>query len=202
MDEMREIFSGILLAGGKSERMGVDKRHIEYGGRTFLEIAVERLKSVADEVIAVTAGGESIEFNGVISVNDIAPGRGPMMGIYTGLKAMRSQRGIVNPVDTPGLTTELLEYMRDISSGFDVVMPVWKDNPEPLVAVYSRNVIPVIERFFEEGRKPAPHLLAAEGNGLGVRLMTEDEISRFGDPELMFRNVNTPEDLRMERTRL
>lgn len=199
---MREIFSGILLAGGKSERMGVDKRYILYMGRTFFDIAVERLKSVADEVIAVTADGESIEFDGVISANDIAPGRGPMMGIYTGLKAMRSPRGIVNPVDTPGIKTQLLEYMKEISGGYDVVMPKWKNNPEPLVAIYSRNVIPVIERFFEEGKKPAPHLLAAEGNGLGVRLMTEDEISRFGDPEFMFRNLNTPEDLRMERTRL
>lgn len=199
---MREIFSGILLAGGKSERMGVDKRYIQYMGRTFFDIAVERLRSVADEVIAVTAEGESIKFDGVISVNDIAPGRGPMMGIYTGLKTMTGPRGIVNPVDTPGLNTELLEYMKDISSGFDVVMPVWKDNPEPLVAVYSRNVIPAIERIFKEGRKPAPHLLAERGNGLGVRLLTEDEISRFGDSEMMFRNVNTPEDLRMERTRL
>jgi molybdopterin-guanine dinucleotide biosynthesis protein A len=115
---------------------------------------------------------------------------------------MAAPRGIVNPVDTPGLKTELLEYMKDISGGFDVVMPVWKNNPEPLVAVYSRNVIPVIERFFKEGRKPAPHLLAEKGNGLGVRLLTEDEISRFGDPEHMFRNVNTPEDLNMERSRL
>jgi molybdopterin-guanine dinucleotide biosynthesis protein A len=199
---MREIFSGILLAGGKSERMGADKRYIGYGGRTFLEIAVERLKSVADEVIAVTAEGGSIELDGVISVNDIAPGIGPMMGIYTGLKTMTGPRGIVNPVDTPGLRTELLEYMKDVSGGFDVVMPVWKDNPEPLVAVYSRNVIPVIERFFEEGGKPAPHLLAEEGSGLGVRLLAGDEISRFGDPELMFRNVNTPEDLRIVRSRL
>jgi molybdopterin-guanine dinucleotide biosynthesis protein A len=189
---MREIFSGILLAGGKSERMGLDKRYIRYMGRTFFDIAVERLRSVADEVIAVTAEGESIEFDGVISVNDITPGRGPMMGIYTGLKTMTGARAIVNPVDTPDLNTELLEYMKEISSGFDVVMPVWKDNPEPLVAIYSRNVIPAIERLFEGGRKPAPYLLAGEGTGLGVRLLTEDEISRFGDPELMFRNVNTP----------
>jgi molybdopterin-guanine dinucleotide biosynthesis protein A len=199
---MREIFSGILLAGGKSERMGADKRYIEYGGRTYLDIAVERLKRVADEVIAVTAEGESIGFDGVRSVNDIAPGKGPMMGIYTGLKAMTNTRCIVNPVDTPGLTAGLLEYMKEISGGFDVVMPVWKNNPEPLIAVYSRNVIPVIKRFFEEGRNPAPHLLAAEGDGLGVRLIAESEIARFGDPELMFRNVNTPEDLSLERTRL
>ncbi|MEW6144655.1 MAG: molybdenum cofactor guanylyltransferase [Thermodesulfobacteriota bacterium] len=199
---MKEIFSGILLAGGKSERMGVDKRYLEYDGRTFLDIAVERLKSVADEVIAVTAEGENIEFDGVISVSDIASDRGPMMGIYTGLKTMAGPRGIVNPVDTPGLRTELLEYMKDVSGGFDVLMPVWKGYPEPLIAVYSRKVIPVIERFFEEGRKPAPHLLADEGSGLRVRLLAEDEISRFGDPELMFRNVNTPEDLKIERTRL
>ncbi len=192
---MRESFSGILLAGGKSERMGIDKRYVEYGDRTFFEIAIERLKRVADEVIAVTAEGEEIKFDGVASVNDIASGRGPMMGIYTGLKSMTNAQGIVNPVDTPGLNAELLEYMKEISRGFDVVMPVWNDTPEPLIAVYSRNVIPVIDRFFKEGRKPAPRILAEGNNGLKVRIISERELTMFGDPEFMFRNMNTPEDL-------
>jgi len=192
---MRESFSGILLAGGKSERMGFDKRYVEYGGRTFSEIALERLKRVADEVVAVTAVGEDIGFEGVISVRDIASGRGPMMGIYTGLKTMTKPQGIVNPVDTPDLSAELLEYMKEISRGFDVVMPLWNNTPEPLIAIYSRNVIPVIDRFFKEGRKPAPRLLAAENNGLKVRLLDEKELAMFGEPEFMFRNMNTPEDL-------
>lgn len=199
---MRELFSGILLAGGKSERMGIDKRYVEYGGRTFSEIAIERLKRVADEVIAVTAEDEEIKFDGVASVNDIVSGRGPMMGIYTGLKMMSNPRGIVNPVDTPNLNAELLEYMKDISRDFDVVMPVVKNTPEPLVAIYSRNVIAVIDRFFKEGKKPAPRLLAAENNGLKVRLLDEKELAMFGDPERMLRNMNTPEDLRIEDTRL
>lgn len=193
---MRELFSGILLAGGKSVRMGIDKRYVEYGGRTFSEIAVERLKRVADEVIAVTAEGEKIKFDGVASVNDISSGRGPMMGIYTGLKTMTKPRGIVNPVDTPDLSVELLEYMKELSCGLDVVMPVWNNTPEPLIAIYSRNVIPVIGRFFKERRKPAPRSLAAENNGLKVRLLDEKELAMFGDPELMFRNMNTPEDLK------
>jgi molybdopterin-guanine dinucleotide biosynthesis protein A len=192
---MRESFSGILLAGGKSERMGFDKRYVKYGGRTFSEIALERLKSVADEVIAVTAEGEEIKFDGVASVNDISSGRGPMMGIYTGLKTMTKPQGIVNPVDTPGLSVELLEYMKERSRGFDVVMPVWNNTPEPLIAIYSRNVIPVIGRFFKEGRKPAPRLIATENNGLKVRLLDEKELAMFGEPEFMFRNMNTPEDL-------
>lgn len=192
---MRELFSGILLAGGKSERMGIDKRYVEYGGRTFSEIAIERLKRVADEVIAVTAEDEEIKFDGVASVNDIASGRGPMMGIYTGLKRMSGDCGIVNPVDTPDLSAELLEYMKEISRGFDVVMPVWNNTPEPLIAIYTRNVIPVIDRFFKEGRMPAPRLLAAENNGLKVRLLDETELAMFGEPEFMFRNMNTPEDL-------
>lgn len=192
---MRESFSGILLAGGKSERMGFDKRYVKYGGRTFSGIAIERLKRVADEVIAVTAEDEEIKFDGVVSVNDISSGRGPMMGIYTGLKTMTKPQGIVNPVDTPGLNAELLEYMKEISRGFDVVMPVWNNTPEPLIAIYSRNVIPVIDRFFKEGRMPAPRLLAAGNNGLKVRLLDETELAMFGEPEFMFRNMNTPEDL-------
>ncbi|MCI0480711.1 MAG: molybdenum cofactor guanylyltransferase [Candidatus Dadabacteria bacterium] len=182
--------------------MGIDKRYVEYGGRTFSEIAIERLKRVADEVIVVTAEDEEIEFYGVASVNDISSGRGPMMGIYTGLKTMTKPRGIVNPVDTPDLNADLLEYMKEISRGFDVVMPVWNNTPEPLIAIYSRNVIPVIDRFFKEGRKPAPRSLAAENNGLKVRLIGESELAMFGDPERMLRNMNKPEDLTTRNSQL
>lgn len=175
--------------------MGRDKRRLEYEGKSLLDISVARLKKVAEEVIVVAAAGEALTLGGVISVNDETGERGPLMGIYTGLKRMTSRRGIVNPVDTPDLNEELLRYMKDASDGFDVVMPVLKKGPEPLIAVYSKNVIPVIERILGEGRKPAPHLLLEEGSRLKIRVLGEDELSSLGSTEAMFRNINTPEDL-------
>jgi len=199
---MVERVSGILLAGGKSERMGQDKRFVEYESRSLLDITLDRLKSVSDEVILVTAEPEDLGVENVISVSDISRGKGPLMGIYSGLSNMTSQRGIVNPVDTPNITEELLNHMIKISRGFDVLMPRRGNKLEPLIAVYSRKVLPVIDRFIKDGLKPAPHLLAANGNGLKVRILEERELLKFGEPEMLFQNINSPEDLRKHKSQL
>lgn len=193
---MKETVSGILLAGGKSRRMGMDKRFIRYGGKSLLVLSLERLRKVADEVILVTAGTDDIEIDNVISATDRADGIGPLMGIYSGLSKMSGERGIVNPVDTPNVTHELLMHMIEISGVYDVVMPRWGERLEPLIALYSKNVLPVADRLIRDGVKAAPHRLAEEGSGLRVRIMEESEIRKFGDPELLFSNINTPDDLR------
>lgn len=193
---MSELVSGILLAGGKSKRMGIDKRFARYKGKSLLEISIERLKRVADEVMLVTAGADDIEVDDVISVTDRTDGIGPLMGIYSGLSEMGNDRGVVNPVDTPNVTHEFLLTMIEISEGYDVVMPRWRNKLEPLVAVYSRNVLPVVDRLIEDKLKSAPHRLAEKGNGLRVRIMDESELLKFGDPEFLFRNINTLNDLR------
>ncbi len=193
--QMAEHVSGILLAGGKSKRMGLDKRFIEYRGRNLINITLERLRNVADEVVLVTAEPEDLGVDDVVSAHDIRPGMGPLMGIYSGLIIITNQHAIVNPVDTPNVTEKLLEYMINISCDFDVVMPRRGDKLEPLIACYSKNVIPVIDNIIEEGLKPAPHMLAAKTNGLKVRILEESEILEFGNPDILFANINFPQDL-------
>ena len=81
-------------------------------------------------------------------------------------------------------------------------MPRRGNKLEPLIAVYSRKVLPVIDRFIKDGLKPAPHLLAANGNGLKVRILEERELLKFGEPEMLFQNINSPEDLRKHKSQL
>ena len=192
---MSERISGIVLAGGNSGRMGRDKRFLESDGMTFLEISVNRLSKVTDEVIVVTAGSEELKLKGVKFVADIESGRGPMMGIYTGLMAMSSGRAVVNPVDVPHLTEDLLSRMIELSEGFDIVMPERGGRLEPLIAVYSKSVIPVMRGLLKNGEKAAPHIIVSPEYGLGVSILSETELSDFGDPDFLFKNYNSPEDL-------
>jgi len=192
---MVEKVSGILLAGGKSKRMGRDKRFVEYEGQNLIDKSVKRLRAVTDEIVIVTAGPESLEVENVKLTHDISPGKGPMMAIYSGLMAMTGSRALVNAVDTPNLTEELLEYLIRLSSGSDVVMPERRGRLEPLVACYSKNVIPVVKNMLKEGSKTAPHDLADERNGLKIRVVREEELKEFGDPDYLFLNVNSPGDL-------
>ena len=192
---MSERISGIVLAGGNSRRMGRDKRFLESYGTTFLEISVNRLSKVTDEVIVVTAGSEQLELKGVKFVSDIEAGRGPMMGIYTGLTAMSSGRAVVNPVDVPHITRDLLSRMIELSEGFDIVMPERGGRLEPLIAVYSKSVIPVMQRLLKSGEKAAPHIIVSPEYGFRVSILSETELSDFGDPDFLFKNYNSPEDL-------
>lgn len=192
---MSERISGIVLAGGNSRRMGRDKRFIESRGTSFLEIAVNRLSKVTDEVIVVTASPEEFGLEGVKFVSDLEAGRGPMMGIYTGLTTMISERAVVNPVDVPNLTEDLLSRMIERSEGFDIVMPERRGKLEPLVAVYSKNVIPVMRGLLKGGDKAAPHIIVSPEYGLGVSILSETDLSDYGDLDLLFKNYNSPEDL-------
>lgn len=192
---MSKRVSGIVLAGGNSRRMGRDKRFVESGGTSFLEIAVNRMSKVTDEVIVVTAIPEEFRLEGVKFVSDIEAGRGPMMGIYTGLTTMSSERAVVNPVDVPNLTEDLLRRMIERSEGFDIVMPERGGKLEPLVAVYSKNVIPVMRGLLKDGEEAAPHIMVSPEYGLGVSILSETDLSHFGDLDLLFKNYNSPEDL-------
>lgn len=195
-----ENVTGILLAGGKSKRMGRDKRFIEYGGRSLISIAVGRLRNLVDELLIVTAQPEDLGIDDATVVADVSYGNGPLMGIYSGLIKTNNSYVVVNPVDTPNIPEEFLEFMINISCGYDVVMPRWGNRLEPLIAVYSRNAIPVIERIITDGSKPAPHLLASPENGLKINIVKENEIEEFGNPEILFANINFPEDLPLRKT--
>jgi len=147
----------------------------------------------------VTARTEDIEVDNIVCVSDIKKGLGPIMGMYTGLSNISNERVVVNPVDTPNVTEKLLLYMVEISNGYDIVMPRRGNNLEPLISVYSKNVIPIIERTLNDGLKPAPHLLVKDGNGLKVRILEDSELKNFGNPEILFQNINAPEDLKKQK---
>ena len=189
------MFSGIVLAGGKSRRMGKDKRRLLFRGRTLLEISVNRLRKITDEILVVTGEEkEDLDIGEVRFVPDIEKNGGPMVGILSGLCEMKNRYGIVTPVDNPLISEEYLNYMKQEAIGYDLIVPKWQRGIEPLVAVYSKNVIPVMKEWIKKKKKLAPHLLIEETN-LKVRLIEEHEICKFGSPEIIFLNINAESDL-------
>lgn len=190
------MFSGIVLAGGKSKRMGKDKRRVLFHGSTLLETSVNRLRNITDELIVVTCEEkEGFDIGDVRFVKDLQKNKGPMIGILSGLSEMKNSYGIVTTVDNPLIPEEFLNYMKEEAIGYDLTVPKWKRGTEPLVAVYSKNLIPVMNEWIKKGKNLAPHLLTQEPN-LRVRFVEEEEIDKFGDPEIIFLNINTESDLR------
>ncbi len=189
----------IILAGGKSLRLGRDKVLEKIGNKSLLEQVISSIGSLSRDIIIVTveerafpqlAGHSKLKI-----VSDIFPGKGSLGGIYTGLVTSDSFYNLVIACDMPFLNQLLLSYMIDISEGFDFVIPRVDNLFEPLHAVYSKNCIAPLEFILKQGRKVIIELF----NFVKVRYVEAEEIDRFDPQHLSFFNINTKEDLELAR---
>ena len=181
----------IILAGGKSRRMGQNKALINIGGRPLVEIMANRVSPLADEVFISANNPELFDFLPFSVVPDLCPEQGPLSGLHAVMKGHIYTLYITLACDLPGIPVSLVRRMLDVSEGFDAVIPRTRDGlAHPLSAVYRRTCLPVIE---EALRKKANKVIDAfPGDGLRVRWMDPGD-GEFMDGDLV--NINTPEDL-------
>jgi molybdopterin-guanine dinucleotide biosynthesis protein A len=183
--------SVIVLAGGRSRRLGTDKALLKLDGKWLLVRILQALSSLSDELLVVGGEQAKLAHLQVSIVSDAYPGLGPLAGIYAGLKAMRHERGLVVACDMPLLSLELLRYMILLSNDFDVVIPRIGRELEPLHAIYSSACVRPIAEELERG------CLRVIGffSQVRVRYVDQEEIDAFDPRHLSFFNINTPEEL-------
>lgn len=187
-----EQISGIILAGGRSRRLGADKREVRVGGAALLDRAVALCAPLVDDLV-ITARESGQPRGGVPVIADEIPDRGPMAGLLTGLRHCRHPRALVIPVDMPLLTVEFLRFLIQAGTGAAITVPRWRRGIEPLVGVYTRACsAPLAERV--AGGATAVHAFI-QSAALTVRVVDAPEIEAFGPPERLFFNINTPEDV-------
>ncbi|MBI4286039.1 MAG: molybdenum cofactor guanylyltransferase [Chloroflexi bacterium] len=189
--------TSIVLAGGRSRRLGRDKTLEPFGGETLLQLVVSALKTLNGAIIVVGNAEQSFArlYPDLKVVTDIYPDKGPLGGLYTGLKASVSQYNLVVAGDMPFLEPALIRYMLGVATGFDMVVPRVGHLVEPLHAVYSRECLAPIERLLQEGELQVRKLL----NLVKVRYVEANEIDRFDPEHLSFFNINTGADLAKAR---
>ena len=183
--------SGIILAGGKSRRLGRDKALIRLGTRTLIEIVLDKLRCLSDELILSTNEFDKFAFLDVPMVRDIYPRRGVLGGLYSGLQATKSPFAVVVACDMPFLNLNLLRFMILQAQGYDVVVPRLSMGIEPLHAIYARTCLEPIRETLEEGRLR----IVDFWEHVRVRYIEKDEIEVLDPKMLSFFNINTPEDL-------
>ena len=191
--------SCIVLAGGKGLRLGQDKASEIIGGKSLLERVVSRLASFNSDILIVSASERASPrlnaYPRLKAVTDIYLGKGPLGGIYAGLKASDSLYNLVVACDMPFLNQALLRYMVQVSAGFDLVIPRWGELIEPLHAVYSKSCLAPIESLLKQGDLRIRQLFAL----VKVRYVEAEEIERYDPRHLSFFNVNTEADLKKAR---
>jgi molybdopterin-guanine dinucleotide biosynthesis protein A len=203
--------SGLILAGGASRRLGRDKAALMLGKQTLLDRTISILSSLVDDVLVVglkhqapdptrpdptfgprvglRAEGGSTSAT-VRFVPDDLPDLGPLGGLLTGLRRLRSPYAVVVACDLPFLDAKVLHYLLGLAPGHDAVVPVLAGRNQSLHAVYARSVEGVIARHIARNQLRLDCLLAE----LTVRRVEASELETIGFDCRSFTNVNTPED--------
>ncbi len=201
--------SGVILAGGKSRRMGRDKALLDFAGQPLIARVLARVQTVCSEVIIVANEHAAYAHLGARLVSDVYPGKGSLGGIFSGVLAARAPYALVVACDLPFLNVALLRYLISLAPEADVVIPrahaprgtarsatryeqldVKASGLQATHAIYSKRCLePMRARllandlriinFFDEVR---------------VRVVEPDEVARYDPTGLTFLNVNTPED--------
>ena len=192
--------TGIVLAGGRSSRMGQDKAAIVLDGRTLLQRACDVLAEAADEIVVVGAPGralpEVVSALDVRRVDDAIEGEGPLFGIAAGLQAARGEVAVVVGCDMPYLEPALLRLLAERAlAGARLVVPLHEGRPESLCAAWRVNALPVVRAHLAAGDRA---VMSVAKDLRAVRL--EPEAYREADPDgRSFVNINTPGELEERR---
>jgi molybdopterin-guanine dinucleotide biosynthesis protein A len=141
---MRESFTGYILAGGKSSRMGADKAFLKIGEKTFLENAVEILKPNCEQIKIVLNKSRNHFIKklpvGVSHIFDIHENRGALGGIHAAFENCQTEYAVILAVDLPFVTSEAVGKLCEIilcEKDFSAIVPRQRDKRlQPLCAVY------------------------------------------------------------------
>jgi molybdopterin-guanine dinucleotide biosynthesis protein A len=190
---MSESISAILLAGGKSSRLGTDKAKVKLNGESFMiQDIAKKLSAVSDDVVISTNGRRYEDITVPVRwVTDVNPGAGSLMGLYSGLLAVRYDYAIAVACDMPFINIDLLKYMISIPRDYDALLPRVGEKTEQLHAIYSKKCLPAMENALQSGRIKISAFLG----DIRVKYVPEEIINRYDPEHLSFFNVNTPSDL-------
>lgn len=191
--------NAIILAGGLSRRMnGTRKAFLRLGDETFMERVLRVLGPLFDSFLIVTNEPDLYSGFDAHVVRDEREGVGPLMGIYSGLKASQSEMSFVTAADTPLLAPDLVRHLTEAGDECDARVPRWHGDVQPLCAVYSRRCLPAIERVLDQERAGAgsapPGRIIAFFPLVRLCIVGESTVRKLDPEGRSFFNVNTRED--------
>jgi FdhD protein len=195
--------SGAVLAGGRSRRMGEDKRRLVVDGRPLLTRAVAALRQAVGEVVVVAADGDERSLAALVPdvpvVADLEPDRGPLGGLVTALVHARSDVVVVVPGDHPALAPAVLQALASAllaDPSLQAALLSTDRGPQPLVGAYRKGAAVTVQDLLDRGELRArvlpEHLVTAVLDEAAWRrldptgatatdLDTPDDVASFAD---------------------
>lgn len=188
------MWSLVVQAGGESRRMGSDKGLLPFLGKSLIQRVLDRLNSLADEVLITSNHPENYDFLGIPVFKDILPGCGALGGLYTALHSSSHPFVAVVACDMPFASRELFEYQlkKLINGDSDGILPSSRQGLEPLHAVYRRGTcLPAIRSALDQGERK----LISWFPQVKIQTLTFEQTALFDPQDRVFLNGNTPQEL-------
>lgn len=198
--------TAIILAGGKSSRMGFDKQKIQIGGISMVCYIAKQLEEIFDDIIIVTNTPEyykdRAKFNNHRFVVDIFKEKGPLGGLHAGLQHATSQWSFVTACDMPIVNIDYIKMMKKLiideklekKDVFSCVTEI-NGSVEPFNAFYLTNKKDKVEKGIQEGRLKFSHFVIEERS----RIISEEIAVKFNKKLSMFMNLNTLMNLNLKQ---
>ena len=180
------MHSAAILVGGQASRFGGrDKSALVVDGRTLLDRQVETLSALTTDVLIVGRGRRHASAR---SVADLVPGCGPLGGLHAALTEARGDAVAIIACDMPYVTAPFVAYLLSLAGEADIVLPQTERGYHPLCAVYARACLEPVAARLAQRRLRVQELV----EDVRTRVVTSDDIERFGDRHRLLANVNTP----------
>src|SRR3989338_115963 len=196
--------TGVILAGGKNSRIGLNKAFLEIGGKKIIDRTIEIYKKIFDEILIITNTPEDYQYlteSVILTLNevkgknlklkiytDLIPHRGSLGGIYTGLHYSKSDYAFFAACDMPFLNERVIRHIIKVARDYDIIVPYFKHRLHPLHAVYSKSCLEIF-RIMVEKKK-----LKIKGIFPKFRIKKVTNIPETKLPP--FFNINTMKDFR------
>lgn len=181
--------TGIILAGGESKRMGVDKSLVDFRGRKLIDYPILLLESFCAEIL-ISTNSPNLSAYPYPQIPDENGRFGPLSGIYSCLKESHHDINIVLSCDMPYLSHELIRRLIENFGDADLIMPRHGAYFEPLCAIYRKSLLePIASLFRDQSYSPLSLIPLVNFK----EYVIEDNQEEFGS--MLFWNINTQDDL-------
>jgi molybdenum cofactor guanylyltransferase len=179
--------AGIILAGGKSKRMGKDKSLLKFEDKTLLQRMIDEQKKLVTDVFVI--GKETENFENAEGILDKVQNIGPIGGLFTAMSAIKANWYLISPCDMPFLMYTDLKVISDefIKGEYEAIIAESDKGIEPLVAAYNSKIFPLIRANIENGN----YAIRALFNQINKRFLKFDE--QIFEKDIFF-NINYPTD--------
>ncbi|MEE8190538.1 MAG: molybdenum cofactor guanylyltransferase [Candidatus Scalindua sediminis] len=182
--------NAVILAGGKSSRMGSNKAFLKLESKTFIEHQIDLLREIFNEII-ISANTPSVyKHLNIPIIKDIYPNKGPLGGIHASLINTSSFYTFVLACDMPFVEIDLIKHLKSFIKGHDVVVPQINKGLEPLHAFYSKNCIAPVKRALDNNNLRIIDFFPQ----VNVKVVKLDSLASSDKFKKATKNLNTTEE--------